>query len=748
MVGSAPGRAAPRLVNPTPAFRDLVFVGGGHSHALVLRMWAMKPLPGVRLTLISPQAMTPYSGMLPGLVAGHYRFEDTHIDLARLCHWAGVRWIQDEVTAIDPARKRLSLKGRPDLEYDLVSIDIGSTPDGAIPGSREHAVPVKPISAFHARWLTLLERAGQGDPLRIAVVGGGAGSVEIALSMAWRLRGQGSAADIRLVTAAAEPLPGYSARVRRRVRDQLHGEGISVETGFRVERVEAGRLRAEDGRRLEADEIIWCTQAGAAPWIAASGMQTDEQGFLSVRPTLQALEHDDVFAAGDIAHMVASPRPKAGVYAVRQGPVLFHNLRARLLGERLRPYRPQDGFLSLLALGGKTATGMKPLPGGLSLSFSGDWVWRWKDHIDRKFMRMFHELPPMAMPRCSVDPDPRLIDADERQEEHDPRIRCAGCGGKIGADILRSVVEQIGADGYRPEDTVALSDKPLRLYQTVDAIKAPFDDPWLFGRVATLHALSDLHASGLHPHSAQVLVGLPHASRRLQRRELRALMQGVLQELERAGCRFLGGHSAEAAETSLGLALQGQEGETVPWRKSGLRPGDRLLLGKPIGSGVLLAGAMQARVDGRYWDALMQGLLRDNGPVAAALRRVETHACTDVTGFGLFGHLLEMCQASGCDARLDLDAIPFYPGARELAEQGLRSSLYPDNRRSDAALVTSEPIDPARLDLLFDPQTSGGLLAAVAPEALANLDLDTVGLCVIGEVLPAGGTERRIHVVP
>ena len=730
-----------------PAFKDLVFVGGGHSHALVLRMWAMKPLPGVRLTLISPQSMTPYSGMLPGLVAGHYGFEQTHIDLPRLCDWAGVRWIQDEVTAIDPERRRLSLAGRPDLEYDLVSIDIGSTPDRSIPGSRQYSTPVKPISDFHARWERIRAQAREGATGSIAVVGGGAGSVEIVLSMAHRLREQGSPLRLSLVTAAGTLLKGYSRSVRRRVRQALESQGIEVLRGFRVARVEAGRLIAEDGREHRADELIWCTQAGAAEWIAASGLRCDARGFLSVRPTLQALEHDDLFAAGDIADMVRTPRPKAGVYAVRQAPVLFHNLRARLLGEPLRDYRPQDGFLSLLALGGKTATGMKPLPGGLSLSVSGDWVWRWKDRIDRTFMRQFHELPPMTMPRCGAEVDTRLIDAEERGQEHDPAVRCAGCGGKIGADVLRQVVQAISGQAYRPEDVVALDDTPQRLFQSVDAIRAPLDDPWLFGRIATLHALGDLQASGLRAHSAQVLVSLPHAGERLQRRELLALMQGVLRELDAAGCRFLGGHSAEGAELSLGLALQGVEGEGGWLAQSGMRPGDRLLLGKPLGSGVLLAAAMQARTSGRWRERLIEGLLHSNATAADALQAVGAHACTDVTGFGLFGHLLEMCQASGCDAVLRLEGIPLYPGALELSRQGLRSSLYPHNRRADRAMVMDAvTVDEDRLALLFDPQTCGGLLASVPAAIAEDPALAKVGFVTVGEVLPASGAEPLIRI--
>ena len=158
--------------------RDLVLVGGGHSHALALRLLAMQPIEGLRITLVSPSSHTPYSGMLPGLVAGHYSFEQAHIDLARLCQWAGARFIAAEVTALDPEERCLSLAGRPAIYYDLVSIDIGSQPElDTVPGARSHAVPVKPVSGLWQRWQELRGRVlarAVGDDHRIAVVGGGA----------------------------------------------------------------------------------------------------------------------------------------------------------------------------------------------------------------------------------------------------------------------------------------------------------------------------------------------------------------------------------------------------------------------------------------------------------------------------------------------------------------------------------------------------------------------------------------------
>ena len=178
------------MLTATEITRDLVLVGGGHAHALVLRMLAMDPVPGARLTLVSPASHTPYSGMLPGLVAGHYRFEDTHIDLARLCQWAGVRFLRDTVTALDPARRELHFAQRPPLGYDLLSLDIGSQPTlDVVPGAREYAVPVKPVAEFWQRWQAGL---GTHGGQRIAIVGGGAGGLELALAMAHALAGSGA----------------------------------------------------------------------------------------------------------------------------------------------------------------------------------------------------------------------------------------------------------------------------------------------------------------------------------------------------------------------------------------------------------------------------------------------------------------------------------------------------------------------------------------------------------------------------
>lgn len=370
----------------------LVLLGGGHAHVEVLRRFGQYPMPNLRLTLVSRDAHSPYSGMLPGFVAGHYTHEQVHIDLVRLARFAGARFIQAEAVSLDHDRRELLLADQTRLDYDRLSINIGSTPQLKVPGARDHAVPVKPIDGFTSRWQVLLDRARQGTaPLRIAVVGGGAGGVELMLAMQHRLRqerqrqgGDPDSLGFLLLTASTELLPTHAPRVRRFFYQTLLEREVELHCGQRVERLEAGRLWTDAGDAFSADEVVWVTQAGGAAWLAEAGLATDKQGFLRVNDCLQSVTDAAIFAAGDIASMVNHPREKAGVFAVRQGAPLFDNLRRSVADQPLKPFRPQRRWLALISTGDRYAVASRG-----SLSVRGRWVWRWKDWIDQRFMHRF-----------------------------------------------------------------------------------------------------------------------------------------------------------------------------------------------------------------------------------------------------------------------------------------------------------------------------------------------------------------------
>ncbi|MEC8879735.1 MAG: selenide, water dikinase SelD, partial [Pseudomonadota bacterium] len=523
------------------ATQDLIMVGGGHSHALALRMLAMKPVPGLRLTLVSPDSLSAYSGMLPGLVAGHYRLEETHIDLQRLCQATGTRFIRARAVRLKPEQRRLYLDDGTHLEYDLVSLDVGATPNlTAVPGAEQHAVAVKPVADFHRRWQALRDELAERDrPAAITVVGGGAGGTEMALAVAHAL---GDRAGVSLVTAGAL-LPGFPAGVRRRMTRRLAARGVTLHSHTPVRQVQAQRLLSDD-RELPHDFLLWCTGVRAASWLSDSGLPCDDQGFVRVNDTLQSPADARVFAAGDCAAFPGD-LPKAGVYAVRQAKILARNLAAAAQGQPLEPYRPQRRFLSLLSAGGRDAVGSRG--GGPALA--GGWVWRWKDRLDRDFMDKFDR----RLPR---------MDAAARAGAPDDTLHCAGCGAKVGAQSLSEALaaldpvirEDIEA-GVDHADDAAVIRWPAdqRLVQSLDYFPAFVDEPYLFGRIAALHSLSDLFAMNAAPHSALATVCMPRHHPRLQSRDLHRLMAGALKELNAARCTLVGGHTIEGPQMAAGF---------------------------------------------------------------------------------------------------------------------------------------------------------------------------------------------------
>jgi selenide, water dikinase len=367
-----------------------VLIGGGHSHVFVLEAFGAAPAPKAEITLISRVAAAAYSGMLPGLIAGHYRFEQCHINLGTLCRFAKARFLLSEATALDLSDNTVSLSDGQRMPFDLLSIDIGSSPPVTQGIAADAILKVKPIESFLPEW-EALQRAQASLPSSFIIVGGGAAGVEMTLAMQHKLEQTlgTRAANVRfqIVTDTPHILPSHSPSVRRMFKNILVERGIATYVEKSVAHADGHGVTFSDGRKLEGERVIWVTGAGADQWPRAAGLKTDSDGFIAVNDFLQSVSHPHVFAAGDIANQENHPRPKSGVFAVRQGPPLAVNLRRALGGEPLLPFVPQRRALALISTGDKFAV----MSWG-SLALEGHWVWRWKDRIDRRFVERFNRF--------------------------------------------------------------------------------------------------------------------------------------------------------------------------------------------------------------------------------------------------------------------------------------------------------------------------------------------------------------------
>ncbi len=704
---------------------SLLLAGGGHSHALVLRQWVMAPSrrpAGTLITLVSRASTALYSGMVPGLVAGLYQRSECAIDLRRLCGLAGVSFVQAEITGLDLGQRQLELAGRAPLRFDSLSLDVGAlTGEGApLPGTNGSQLDgknadgiselaVKPLEPF-LDWSEALE---PGRSVRIR--GGGAAAVEVALA----LRHRGVAARLLL---RGEELHFESAAARRAVERLLAAAAIPME------RQGSGQAA------VQAAADLACTGSRAPAWLAASGLPVQAaSGRVLTEPTLAVIGHPQVFASGDCALIAASPRPPAGVWAVRAAPVLASNLRRQLEqpGASLQSWAPQAWALQLLGVGAASGAATEP-QAFRALAFWGPfvlgphrWLWRWKQWIDRRFMARFTDLAAAMAPANAAGPAGAMA--------------CRGCGAKLAARPLAGALARLDPHGQAPpaEDAAVLAvaaDGEL-LLQSIDGFPALVDDPWLNARLTTLHACSDLWACGASVQSVQALVTVPQAAAALQEELLLQTLAGVRSVLEPLGATLIGGHTLEGrdgAGLALALTVNGRVPPARHWPKGPLLPGDVLLLSRPLGSGVLFAAAMAGAAQPQWIDAALAVMQASQAELVPLLAAHGVRVCTDVTGFGLLGHLGEMLAvAPEVRVALDGEAIPALPGALELLERGYASSLAPANASALALLKgavrfsSGGPLAAAREALLLDPQTCGPLLAALpaqrAPAALAAM---------------------------
>ena len=710
---------------------------------------------GCGYILITRDLETPYSGMLPGVVAGLYVREQAQIDLVRLAAATGTRLIHAETIGLDRGHKRVQLADRAPIAYDAMSIDVGIVPDlASIVGAVEHGIAVKPIGSFLSKFKSLMARCKLPDgPRRIAVIGGGAGGVELLLSVRSRLlaevatAGSTGAAEFSFVMITAGGiLETHNRRVGDAFRRAFAQRGVKLYEHRPVRGLTPSTVEFDDGPAIEIDAALVTTDATGPRWFRDTDLALDTGGFLATGPTLQTLNDSDVFAAGDCAALVEKPREKAGVFAVRAGAPLAENLRRHVRGEPLKPWHPQRRHLALISMGERYAVASRG-----PFKAHGAWVWRWKDWIDRRWMRRYQDVDRMV---TQMSARQRRVYANALSDE----MRCGGCGAKIGPGPLSRVLSRlsparaesiiVGLDAPDDAAVTALT-KGKMLVQTVDFFPAFIDDPYLLGEIAANHALNDIFAMGGTPRHALATVVVPPGPASKVEEELFQLLSGAGACLDPEGVALIGGHSSEGTGLAIGFSVTGEIAPDRIVRKAGLKADDALVLTRPLGTGILFAAAMRARAKAPWIEAAVSQMRQSNRVAAELLLARDATAMTDITGFGLIGHLGEMLLASGANATLDLASIPLYEGVFSLAREGVKSTLLAENLVL-GHLLRGEIDAPTRA-VLFDPQTSGGLLAGIsadrAAECVAELQANGhVHAAIVGRVIATGLPASEVTV--
>ncbi len=696
--------------------KHVVLLGVGHTNAHVVKMWRDSPISNTSLTCISDNSIATYSGILPAVLGQQIPPSEMEIDLVRLCSAVGARLIVDDVAGLDLERREVLFRNRPAVPFDVLSVGIGSVPSmEGVTNNGESLVTIKPMQTFLQRLQSAVDRVLSDGPsdegltarkdsgrLKIVVVGSGVAGIEILFCLPSFVASVCDVAlELELVTRSEQILEAACDSTRQRVTAEIFKRNISVVTGQSIQDVSPSSITLADGNVRDADIVIWATGAVPPELLSQLNVPLDDRGFIATNATLQSVSGQPVFAVGDTGAIVSEDLPKAGVYAVRQGPILWENVQRILRDQPLTAYVPQQSFLKLLNTGDGRAIGEWK-----GRSFSGRWVKRLKDRIDGRFMNMFR----------------MLYDMSDSMEQ----MQCKGCGCKLGSNVLESALASLamnsssgGAGQVQMDDAAVV---PLstggQVVVSTDFFTTPFDDMYLAGRIAALHSASDLIAMGASVRSAVANVVLPEGDAASQRRALNELLQGARYEFQALKADIVGGHTIVGPRLEVGFTVLGEPLCETLLQKKNLRTGDRLYLTKPLGIGILLAAHMRSQCPATAYDSLIDTMLMRQHTLAAIAGQLGICAGTDVTGFGLAGHLVEMLTSSDVAATLDLSNIPLLPGVVDAFNAGIESTLAPQNRRVGKNIsATSDQQMTAQYQALFDPQTCGGLLLGISAAA-------------------------------
>ena len=699
-------------IEEIPITNDLVLIGGGHSHLSVLMKLSKKPINGNRITLITNEIDTPYSGMIPGYIEGIYSWRDSHIDLYRLCLKLNVRFIHAEVERVSAYEKEIYFKDRPKIKFDVLSINTGiQSNNREIKGAAKYCLPVKPISKLTNNFLNKITNFKS-----IAFIGGGAGSVELALAIKKRFLNINQDIKITIITGKRGLLSAFPQKTKLTSLKTLEKFKIDIIEYKRVLEVKPKQIILSDKSMLKIDKAILSTNSMTPKWLAKSDILLTKDNYILVNKSFQT-NYKYVFASGDVIDFNNQNLKKAGVFAVRSGKPLAINIRKFILGKKLVEYKFNKNYLALIGTSKRSAIATK-----YNLTFNSRFFFYLKKYIDQNFIKKFSDFrirKKFTLDALKTDVLNIFMKHKEKITDENDIMQCKGCAAKVPLNALKQALPKDIVS--TSEDAVSVPGHP-ELYQTVDMISSIITDPFLLGKIAANHSISDMVSVNSKITSAMMILQLPLSKTEINSRDLEQVLLGANEIFKTIDCPLIGGHTmiGKDKDPIIGFSILGQKQKKIKIVKNRrkIKTKDLLILTEKIGSGLIFAGINNYLIDSYFQTDVIKQMIKGNLNFGKISNHLNILSMTDITGFGLANHLLNLIKRDNSKTGLTIypNKIPLFEGVNECLNKDIKSSLF----KSNYDIAQKDIIykrDKSKLDnILYDPQTVGGIAFIIPQE--------------------------------
>ncbi len=676
--------------------KQLILIGGGHANVQVLKKLCNNSIKGLHTILISEHFEATYSGMTPGLIHKDFNKEEISIDLQRLCFNAGATFIKDKVIKLNTDHKELQLQNLPPINYDLLSINTGSisnTKKINIENSSK-CFFVKPISSL-VKNLSKIDKILKNKKNKVVIIGGGVASYELAFSLKRRYE---SPLEITILGKKILNEKNLNAKTKNNLKKIAKNLSI-IEYAGEVVSISEKYLTLNNGDKIDYDLSLVSTGASTETWLLESNLIKDEKGFIRVNNNLLSINEKNIFVTGDACSLENKPKPKSGVMAVRHGEVLKENIFLKLTGKNLIKFKPQKNWLYLIGTYKNYA-----LLNYFFLSFHSQWCWKFKVWIDRNFINKFKFTNNLQMTKKNF----------ELKNFENTKMYCQGCGSKVSKNTLINYIKKT-SDNFYLKDSSIVNNKSLQILQTIDHIKLfsslnPFD----FGRISYLHSQNDILAAGGEVKSLSVSLSVPFSENFVEKFYLEYFMEGIKFEADKNNCVISSGHSYQSQEPGITLTLNGEIASNVS--KDSAKNGDLIYLSKPLGTGYLIAAYFNnsAMLSGSDFEEILNNLKKENFFTVNAAIDSGSQTMTDISGFGLSSHLIDICLSSNLSSELTLSHEILINSNIDLLKM-FQSTGFKNNHEYSREYIKISESHPLK-NILFDPQTNGPMLITINKE--------------------------------